>query len=541
MLILTGATVWTGAGDLLDPGTVAIEAGRIVAVERGTGTRPAVAGDDLIDLSGATLLPGFQDGHVHPIHGGLRRIGCDLTDAATDGAGYAAVVADYARSHPDAAWITGGGWIMPHFPGGLPRRETLDEVVAQRPVFLVNADGHGAWVNSRALEMAGVTARTADPSDGRVERDPDGTPTGVLHEGAMELVSEHMPEPGSGDLVAALANAQHYLHTLGITAWTDAWVTPADLGAYQALAAAGRLTARVTAGLWWDRHRGLEQIDDLLEQRATARSDRLTASTVKIMQDGVVENATAAMIEPYLDLSGAPTGRTGLSHVAPDLLAEAVTRLDGLGFQVHVHAIGDRAIREALDAFAVARRQDGTGDRRHAIAHVQVVHPDDLPRFAPLAVVVTAQPLWAQLEPQMTELTLPVLGPRRSEWQYPWASLVRSGAMLAFGSDWPVSSADPLQGVAVAIDRIGADTPDPAEPFLPDERLTLDQALTAATRGSAYLHHLDDRTGTVEVGMAADLAVVGAPLFGRDACPPAEAQVVLTMVNGEIVHRTGAV
>jgi hypothetical protein len=530
--------VWTGAGELHDAGTVAVENGRIVAVERGAGMRPGAAVDDVIDLSGATLLPGFQDGHVHPIPGGLRRIGCDLTDVATDGMGYAAVVADYARSHPDAAWITGGGWLMPHFPGGLPRKEALDEVVAQRPVFLVNADGHGAWVNSRALEIAGVTARSADPGDGRVERDPDGTPTGVLHEGAMELVSQHVPEPGPSDLVVALANAQHYLHTLGITAWTDAWVMPAELGAYQALAGADRLTARVTAGLWWDRHRGLEQIDELVAQRAAAKSDRLAASTVKIMQDGVVENATAAMIEPYLDLSGAPTDRTGLSHVAPDLLAEAITRLDGLGFQVHVHAIGDRAIREGLDAFAAACPRDGAGDRRHTIAHVQVVHPDDLPRFAALDVVVTAQPLWAQLEPQMTELTLPVLGPRRSAWQYPWASLVRSGATLAFGSDWPVSSADPLQGIAVAIDRIGPDTPDGAGPFLPDERLTLDQALTAATRGSAYLHHLDDRTGTIEVGMAADLTVVGAPLFGRDACPPAEAQVVLTMVNGEIVHRT---
>jgi hypothetical protein len=540
MLLLTGATVWTGTGDVLRRGTVAIEAGRIVAVEQGRAGRAGTA-DEVVDLAGCTLVPGFQDGHVHPGHGGLRRIRCDLTDVAHDAAGYAAAVAAYARSHPNAAWITGGGWNMPHFPGGLPRRETLDAVAHERPVHLVNVDGHGAWVNSRALEIAGVTARTPDPPDGRIERDPDGTPTGMLHEGAMDLVARHVPAPGAGELVAATAEAQRHLHALGITAWTDAWVTPADLAAYQTLAAAGRLTARVTAALWWDRHRGLEQIADLVEQRAATRGERLSASTVKIMLDGVVENGTAAMIAPYLDSSGAPTANVGLSYVPPDLLAEAVTRLDGLGFQVHVHAIGDRAVREALDAFAVARRRGGAADRRHTIAHVQVVDPDDLPRFAALDVVVNAQPLWAQPEPQMTALTLPVLGPRRGARQYPWASLLRTGARLAFGSDWPVSSADPLQGIAVAVDRLGADSPVGAAPFLPAERLTLDEALTAATRGAAYLHHVDDRTGTIAVGMAADLTVVGAPLFGPDAWPPAAADVVLTIVAGEIVYREGRV
>ncbi|HSK95435.1 MAG TPA: amidohydrolase [Euzebyales bacterium] len=536
MLLLTGATVWTGTGELLRPGTVAVASGRIASVEQGGGTRPAGT-DEVIDLTGCTLLPGFQDGHVHPGDGGLRRRRCDLS-VTTDGEhGYVAAVAAYAHAHPDAPWIVGDGWLMPDFPGGLPRRQALDTVVADRPVFLVNADGHGAWVNSRALEVAGVTAQTADPQDGRIERDPDGTPTGALHEGAMELVSRHMPAPEPGELRAALLDAQRHLHALGITAWTDASITPADQAAYQALADAGELTARVTAALWWDRQRGLEQIADLVTRRAATRGDRLTASTVKIMQDGVVENATAAMLDPYLDASGVPTGDVGLSYVAPTLLAEAVTRLDRLGFQVHVHAIGDRAIREALDAFAAARRAGGTGDRRHTIAHVQVVDPDDLPRFADLDVVVTAQPLWAQPEPQMTDLTLPVLGHRRGGWQYPWASLLRSGAPLAFGSDWPVSSADPLQGIAVAIDRIGPDTPGGAQPFLPAERLTLDEALRAATSGSAHLHHLDDRTGTIAVGKEADLTVVGAPLFGDGACPPAEARVVLTLVAGETVYR----
>ena len=535
--MLRGAAVWIGPGDLWDPAVVAIDGGHIVAVERGTVLPIAPNPSEVVDLSGHTLLPGFQDAHVHPTHGGLRQARCDLTGIAAR-EGYLQAIGRYAQAHPARPWITGSGWKMPHFPGGTPRREDLDVVVADRPVYLVNADGHGAWVNTSALERAGVHAGTPDPVDGRIERNADGTPTGTLHEGAMELVSRLVPQPSPSDLVDAIENAQRHLHALGITAWTDAWVVPAELGAYQALADAGRLTARVTAALWWDRHRGLEQIDDLVAQRVATRGDHLTASTVKIMQDGVIENGTAAMLDDYLDLSGNPTDNSGLSYLDPDDLRAAVVALNDLGFQVHVHAIGDRGVREALDAFAAARATGGEGHRRHTIAHLQVVHPDDVPRFADLGVVANAQPYWAMYEAQMVDLTLPVLGPQRSGWQYPWASLARTGARLAFGSDWPVSTPDPLAGIDVAVNRADPEKRGTTTPFLPDERLSLDAAIAAATSGSAYLHHLDDRTGVIAAGMAADLAVVDAPLFGPDAVPPAEASVTLTMVGGDVVHRT---
>jgi predicted amidohydrolase YtcJ len=253
------------------------------------------------------------------------------------------------------------------------------------------------------------------------------------------------------------------------------------------------------------------------------------------MQDGVVENGTAAMLEPYLDLAGRPTANTGLRHVDRRLLCEAVTRLDALGFQVHVHAIGDAAVRDALDAFAAARRAGGRGTR-HTIAHLQVVQPDDLPRFAELGVVANAQPYWAQLEPQMTDLTLPVLGPARADLQYPWASLLAHGATLAFGSDWPVSTADPLWGIEVAVNRT-----DPAHrgqtPFLPQQRISLDDALRAATASSARVQGLDRVTGAVAPGTAADLAVLDGPLFGLEARAPADLRVALTMVDGRVVHR----
>lgn len=532
MLLLTGAQIWSGAGPLIDAGTVLVDGGRIVGVTDGVPS-PGVPAADVIELDGHTIVPGFQDAHCHPTHGGMRRLGCDLTEAEDRQACIEAVRV-HALANPDVDWIVGGGWRMPHFPGGTPRREDLDDVVGGRPVFLMNTDGHGAWVNTRALEFAGVTDDTPDPVDGRIERDPGGTPTGTLHEGAVELVRRHLPAPGPDRLVDALLAGQRHLHALGITAWTDAWVVPDELAAYQALADRGLLTGRVTAALWWDRERGFEQIDDLVAQRDATRGERLVASTVKIMQDGVVENGTAALLEPYFDLDRRPTTNTGLRYVDPGLLAAAVTRLDALGFQVHVHAIGDAAVRDALDAFAAARRAGGAGGR-HTIAHLQVIHPDDLPRFAELGVIANAQPYWAQLEPQMADLTLPVLGPSRSDLQYPWAGLLAHGATLAFGSDWPVSTADPLWGIEVAVTRVDPGHRDHA-PFLPGQRISLDEALRAATRASAAVQGLDATAGAVAPGMAADLAVLDGPLFGLDAVAPGDLRVALTMVDGQIVH-----
>jgi predicted amidohydrolase YtcJ len=261
---------------------------------------------------------------------------------------------------------------------------------------------------------------------------------------------------------------------------------------------------------------------------------------VKIMQDGVFENFTAAMIEPYLDASGVPTGGRGISFLEPAALDHAVTRLDEEGFQVHVHAIGDRAVREALDAFAAARRANGPSTNRHHIAHLQVVHPEDHPRFAELDVVATAQPLWAINEPQMTELTLPFLGAERAPLQYPWRTLQRHGARLAFGSDWPVTSADPLWGVHVAVNRTAprgyADRATDWPPFFPEERLTLVDALTAYTAGAAFVNHLDRETGRLEVGYAADVAVVEPDPFDLDPSDLDTVSVRMTLVDGSIVY-----
>jgi predicted amidohydrolase YtcJ len=536
-LIIAGGWVRTMDPSMPSAEAVAIRGARIVAVgteeDAGAAVGPAA---DLIRIPGGLVLPGFQDAHVHPPSSGLERLRCDL-NGSLEAKEYVRMMGEYAAAHPDQPWIVGGGWWPGAFPGGLPRREALDAVVPDRPVYLPNRDGHGAWVNTRALELAGIEGRTPDPPDGRIERDVStGEPSGVLHEGAMDLVERLLPETTAEEWERAILEAQGYLHSLGITAWQDAWVKPEQLGPYLSLLERGDLTARVVAALWWERDRGLEQIGDLIERRDRAAAAGLDARTVKIMLDGVCENFTAHMLEPYLDASGRPTENRGLRFVDRETLRAAVTRLDAEGFQVHFHAIGDGAVRDALDAVEAARRANGPRDTRHHIAHIQVIHPDDVPRFGRLGVVANAQTLWACHEPQMDDLTIPFLGPDRASWQYPFRALIDAGATLACGSDWSVSSPDPFLQMHTAVTRVSPEEPD-APPFLPEQRLTPEEALTGFTQGSAYVNRLEDRTGVLRPGALADLVLADHDPF--EDGPIADARVVLTMVGGRVVYDAG--
>ena len=525
---------------------VAVAGGKIVAVAtsddaelrelRGPGT-------ELIDLRGRALMPGFQDAHVHPAFAGVTMMACNLIGAATLDEALGRIKA-YGDAHPDVEWIAGSGWRMEWFAAGTPSRRQLDEVTGARPAFILNRDAHGGWANSRALELIGFDANTPDPPDGRFEREPDGSLQGTVHEGAADLVGAFVPKPTFDDRLAGLMLAQRHLHKRGVTAWQDAIVgeylgSQDPLPVYLEAARQGVLTARVRGALWWDRARGADQIEDILGRReAGVPAHRFSARTVKIMQDGVAENYTAGMLEPYLDSCGCQTSEYGLSHVDADELRSHVTALDALGFQVHFHAIGDRAVRECLDAVAAARAANGSNDHRHHIAHLQVVHPDDLPRFAHLGVTANMQALWAAHEPQMDELTIPFLGSERSARQYLFGDLARSGARLAAGSDWAVSSANPLRAIHVAVNRaLQGSTGTEAEPFLPEQRLHPAEAFAACTAGSAFVNHLDDVTGSIDPGKFADLIVLDRdPLAG----PPADigsTTVVATYVEGDPVYR----
>jgi len=336
-------------------------------------------------------------------------------------------------------------------------------------------------------------------------------------------------------MTTGLLEAQRYLHSLGITAWQDAMATTAELATYREAAESGTLSARVVAAQLWDTARGLEQVPELVAERAASASDRLQAGSVKFFVDGIIENGTALMTSPYLGADQQP-GNLGMPMLDPELLRAAVGELDRLGFQCHFHAIGDGAIRLALDVLEDALARNGRTDGRHHIAHLEVINPIDIGRFATLGVTATIQPIWAVRDAQMTDLRLPVLGPERATWQFPFGSLQRAGARLAGGSDWTVSTPDPLLEVETAVTRVASDNRS-AESFLPEQRLDLTTALRAFTIGSAYVNHLEAITGSLEVGKLADLVILDRNLRASDPGPIGEARVRQTLVEGREVYR----
>jgi predicted amidohydrolase YtcJ len=543
-LVFTGGRIRSPAHPSGFVQAAAVRGGLIQAV--GTDeeiTQVTGPGTRVVELGGQLAVPAFGDAHVHAVAGGLESLRCDLAGLRTRQETLAAVAAYCAGLGPDA-WVLGGGWTMSAFPGGLPTAADLDPVTGERPAFLPNRDHHSAWVNTVALERAGVDARTPDPPDGRIERDAAGRATGALHDGAMRLVAELVPPAGAAELRAGLLAAQAYLHSVGITRFQDACVgAAAELGipdvfdTYRQAAADGALTCHVVGALWWDRSRGLGQLDDLLARRERAGRGRFRATTVKLMLDGVCETFTAAMSAPYLGRHG----ERGRLFIDPDTLREATGRLAAEGFQLHFHAIGDRAVSTALDALeALPAGQRRAG--RHHLAHLQFIAPQDMGRFRALDAVANFQPLWACNEPQMEELTLPFVGPERAAWQYLIGSLARGGTRIAFGSDWPISSADPLQEMHVAVNRVKSERlgrpgePECEDPFLPAQAITVDDAIDAFTSGVDWVNHEEHAAGILRPGMRADLAVLDQDLYAIPSREIGSTSVVMTVASGRVVY-----
>jgi len=534
-LALKNGAIYTVDGARSWAQTIAIADGRIVYVGTDAGAEGHIGPETkVVDLKGRMVVPGFQDVHIHPVSGGIEANGCDLNAAATVEE-YVAIIKKYADAHPDTPWIKGGGWSMAAFgPGALARKELIDAVVPDRPVILWSRDGHTVWVNSKALEAAGITRETKDPPDGRIDRDPKtGEAVGSLQEGAGGLVADKAPPDTDAIRDAGLRYSIRMLNGYGITGIQDASVNEEDLKTYRRLDDAGELTLHVVGSIWWEREKGLEQVEDLKRLRGEYTKGRIDAGTVKIMQDGVMENYTAVVLEPY-KLKG-KDGVRGIPMVEPELLKQAVTKLDAEGFQVHFHAIGDGAVRQSLDAVEAARTANGDLGHRHHISHLQLIHPDDQPRFRKLGVIANFQPLWAYADAYVTDLTLPFISRQTASYMYPIASMEKSGAVIAFGSDWSVSTANPFEEMETAITRLGS-LGDTTVPFLPAESIALPEALAAFTINAAYTNRDEKDTGSLEVGKRANLAVLDRNLF---EIPPAElsdTKVLLTLFEGKAVH-----
>ena len=534
-LVLTGGVIHTFDTARSRAEAIAIRDGRIVAVGTTADVqRLAGPGTRTVDLAGRLVLPAFHDAHVHPMSAGVELGQCNLNGlpsaAATLDAIRACVAGNGARP-----WLVGGGWLLTTFPAGQPRRQELDAITGNLPAVLSSSDGHTVWVNSAALKAAGITRATKDPDAGRIERDASGEPTGLLREAATELVSRVVPATTAEEYQAGLVRALAQMHRFGIVSFEEASAREAMVDAYRAVARDGKLTARAHLSLYADPALDASQVDRFVATRRVITEPGLTADAVKIFVDGVIEAATAYVIEPYLPVKGdLPARPRGLPNFTDAALTALVTRLDREGFQTHMHAIGDAGIRQGLDAIAAAARTNGARDRRPHIAHIQLFHPTDIRRFGELGVVANMQPLWAYADDFITTLTQPRLGPERSKWLYPFRSLQQAGARLAGGSDWSVSSVNPLDAIEVAVTRKDVGAPDDAPSWLPEQRLDLETAIAAYTNGGAYVAFEDD-SGSLEAGKRADLIVLDRNVFELPARQIHEARVLWTLADGREV------
>jgi predicted amidohydrolase YtcJ len=531
---IENATVWTGERSPVDAGVVvhdalAFDADGIIALG---DTARGMAADVVIDGHGGFVAPAFRDGHVHSIQGGFEQSLAPVRGHATP-RGIATAVGKWAAERPDVEWVRGEGFDHTLAPGGIFLAEWLDAEVPDRPVVLRATDYHTVWVNSEALRRAGYSGQTPQPHDGEIVMGEDGQPTGTLREwGAWRPVYDLMPKMTRDQGIAALTYSSGCFASSGLTWVQDAWVEPHDVGTWIAAAEAGVLTFRADLGLWCDPNTWRDQLDHFVSARdrvAAAAVGRLSATTIKFFADGVIESATGAMLDPYCDC---PHSR-GLPNWDPEELKAAVAAVDALGFAPHIHAIGDAAARIALDAIEHANAVNGTRDRRATVAHTQIVDPADIDRFAQLGVIANFEPYWAKFDSWQTELTAPRLGEARTDRQYMIKSILATGAPVSFGSDWPVTTYAPLAGIQVAVTRQMTEG-EFLDPWMPEERISVEQALTGYTAGVAFQAG-DERAGVLRPGARADIVMLGSDPRMVPALEIEAVEVIGTWCDGQRV------
>ena len=540
-LVLRGGRIYTVNTEQPWAEAVAVSGENILAAGGGADVERFIGPETVVvELEGRLVLPGLIDSHLHLLGGSLLLDQVRL-DEARSLEEMQQIVRLYAEAHPGRGWIVGRGWNYTHVDGGrLPTRQDLDEIVPERPVFLLSYDSHTAWVNSKALEAAGVDGQSTALGPGEVVRHPlTGDPTGALkEEGAVRLVRRAIPGLSRGELLAALRNGMAYAHRFGITSIQIATGIPRleegtgypdddafDL--FEELARRGELRLRVYAAMSVHQSTTEEELNRFSEMKSRYRGPWLKAGAVKLFMDGVIESHTAAMLEPY---ANAPEER-GATNYRQEEIDELVSELDRRGLQIFTHAIGDRSIRMVLDAYQKAARENGPS--RHRIEHVEVISEADVPRFAWIGVIAAMQPLHGA--PDFGGVWTKAVGPERIERAFAWKSLRRAGARVVHGSDWPVVTLDPLVGIHTAVTRQDLDQ-QPEGGWIPSQRLTLEEAIAGYTLDAAYASFEEDIKGSIEAGKLADLVVLSHDLFKVLPGEIAETEVMMTVVGGEVVY-----
>jgi predicted amidohydrolase YtcJ len=533
-LIIHNGRVYVGPGQPRAE-AVAVAGNRIVRVGTSAAIRqlagPATA---MIDARGGAVLPGFNDSHLHFISGGLGLDRVNLLDAETLDA-IRKKIREFAAANPSAPWVQGRGWYYSPFPGGLPTRQQLDELVPDRPAYMRCYDGHTGWANTKALQLAGITRDTPDPTDGIVVKDPiTGEPTGVLKEAAQRLMSKVLPKTTREDQLRAVSAAVGEANRLGITSIQEAGTSDAELALFEEVRRNGGLTVRVYGALSVDERLNDAEADKLDAIRARyAKDPIIRVGAVKIMLDGVVEAHTAAMLAPYSNKDS-----VGHANYTPDELKRIVTLVDKRGWQVFTHAIGDGAVRMTLDAYEQAARVNPplAQGRRHRIEHAETIDPADIPRFGKLGVIASYMPFHANPSPAQLDVWSANLGPARSARGWICRTLIDAGARLTFGSDWPVVSLDPRLEVNMAVTRRTPEGLPPAG-WNAREAIGLETAIDAETSGAAFASFEESRKGRIAPGLLADIVVLSTDIF---SAPPAGflgGVVETTIFDGKVVYR----
>jgi predicted amidohydrolase YtcJ len=527
-MVLINGKLWTVDDKRPEVEAVAILGNRIAAVGSTAEIRKWIgANTKVIDLQGRLVTPGFNDSHVHFLDGGMSLASVQLRYARTPEE-FRDRIRDFAAKLPKGRWILNGNWDHENWtPAALPTRRLIDAVTPENPVFINRLDGHMCLANSLALKLAGVTRETPDPPGGTVVRDADGEPTGVLKDAAMNYVTKVIPNPSDEMMAEAIRAALGYAAENGVTSVQDMSASPDVFGVYQKLLASGELTARVY---------GIQPLSDWgrlarVGVRAGFGSDKLKIGGLKGFADGSLGSTTALFFEPYLDApktSGLPS-----DEMFPEgKMLDNIIGADKAGLQIAVHAIGDKANKTILDMFAEAGKRNGSRDRRLRIEHAQHLRPEEIKRFGAERVIASMQPYHAIDDGRWAENRI---GPNRAKGTYAFRSLLDAGATLAFGSDWFVAPMEPLMGIYAAVTRRTLDGKRP-QGWIPEQKITVAEAVRAYTMGSAYASGDERLKGSIETGKLADLVVLSADIFKIDPVEIEKAKVVMTIFDGKVIY-----